>query len=119
MYRGFVQARKAVAMPSPMKDQNPTKDKSPLLDESRANPDDQTEPAAAVGQDNAGFEQGEDESGLGPMAATVKRARHRGSEVLSLSTSSLLSIPEQGECLAVLLSCQEVCTKTTHETGDV
>ena len=86
-------------MPSPLKKGSPdgtsTKDKSPLLRGSPKSPEGEEEDK---GQDNPVFDMDREEiqSRLGDMASVPGAGRRRGSAVLTLPSSSLLSVPKPG-----------------------
>ena len=85
-------------MPSPLKKGSPdgssTKDKSPLLRESTKSPRGQED----KGQDNPVFDMDREEmqSRLGDISSVSGVGRRRGSAVLTLPSSSLLSVPKPG-----------------------
>ena len=85
-------------MSSPQKKGSPdgtsTKDKSPLLRESLKSPEGEED----KGQDNPVFEMDREEmqSRLGEMSSVPGAGRRRGSAVLTLPSSSLLSVPKPG-----------------------
>ena len=86
-------------MPSPLKKGSPdgtsTKDKSPLLRESTKSPEGQED----KGQDNPVFDMDREEmqSRLGDISSVPSAERRRGSALLTLPSSSLLSVPKPGK----------------------
>ena len=89
-------------MPSPLKkgslDGRSTKDKSPLLRGSSKSPEGEED----EGQDNPVFDMDREEiqSRLGNMSPVPGAGRRRGSAVLTLPSSSLLSVPKSGITIA-------------------